>query len=78
MRTDSLSEFIFREIKEMALGYGKLHILMPFYIEELSRHQGFLMPLIGFIYLLLFLHKLHGSGLAVAIVDYCGIDARLQ
>lgn len=52
MRTDSLSEFIFREIKEMALGYGKLHILMPFYIEELSRHQGLLMPFLDFIYLL--------------------------
>ncbi len=46
--------------------------------KKYKRHQGFLMPFIGFIYLLLFLHKLHGSGLAVAIVDYCGIDARLQ
>ena len=32
MRTDSLSEFIFREIKEMALEYGKAPILMPFFI----------------------------------------------
>lgn len=46
--------------------------------KKYKRHQGFLMPFIGFIYLLLFLHKLHGSDLAIAIVDYCGIDARLQ